>query len=126
MLPMDSSTGSPPVTGWPGGMRTSASRWPPQTGTASGLVVDGGVFQDRTARTVTTSGPFWQGLRLVRACGKGRPTEYCRPPAGIGEMSWTLTDVVPTYSKPLPQLTQNATYSWLPPCSWRFTPGFRR
>ena len=101
MLPIDSSTGPPPVTACPGGMRTTASRCPPQTGTAKGLVSEGGVAHDRTARMVTVSGPSWHGLRLVRACGKGRATEYCRPPAGIEEMSWTLTDAVPAYSKPL-------------------------
>src|SRR6516162_4663543 len=114
MLPIDSSTGPPPVTGSPGGMITVASSCPPQTGTANGSVVDGGVPHERTARIVMRSGPSVHGWHFVSACGNDRYAEYCSPSAGMEEMSCTFTDDVPRYWKPRPQSAQNATYSWLP------------
>ena len=60
-----------------------ASRWPPQTGTANGLVSEGGVFHERTAPDGDHERSILARPALVRACGKGRPTEYCRPPAGL-------------------------------------------
>ena len=76
MLPIDSSTGPPPTTGSAAGIRTLASRWPPQTGTAYGSVSDGSVSHERTARIRGVSGPSVQGRHRVSACENGSDAEY--------------------------------------------------
>src|SRR5688572_16904189 len=114
MPPTTLMNGTWPTIGSPVGNCTRASVMLPHVGTAHGLVVDGGVFHDRTARIFAT-GETWQGRR----CGArftGRNTAYWMPPAGMGS-SCTRTWAVPRYWSKLPlfsQSAQKATYSTLP------------
>src|ERR1035438_4611114 len=97
----------------PGGIRIKPSRLFPQTTGAQGSVVEGGVFQESTARTFTVLAPLLPGC-VCAGTRTGRKTLYSKPAAERLLKSCTAIEVVPSYWNPEPPSTQNATNSLLP------------